>query len=203
MKRLNLLNQPWHQLKFLSVSPLAQLVAPGEGAELAAILTRVGVFRSWAPGPGNADRLPQARAYLAMPGRGPRSRFCDGTFRVLYAGRALATCVAEMAHHHGQALRDSGEPPGAARIFETLGITVSGAFVDVRAGHPALHRPGDFGPAQAFGAECRMAGEDGLAYRSVRQPGGECLAVLAGTSLRAVRLKGILALRWDGERLLP
>ena len=198
---MNLLNQPWHQLKFLSVSPLAQLAAPEEGLELASILARVGVFRAWAPGTGNADRLPQARTYLALPGRGPRSRFCAGTFRILYAGKALATCVAEMAHHHGRALRDSGEPPGAARIFEALALTVSGAFVDVRAGHPALHRPEDFTPAQAFGAKCKSGGEDGLAYRSVRHPGGDCLGVLTGACLRAVRLKGILALRWDGEKL--
>ena len=200
---MNLLNHPWHQLKFLSVSPLAQLAAPEEGLELAAILARVGVFRTWAPGPGNADRLPQARAYLAMPGRGPRSRFCDGTFRILYAGKALATCVAEMAHHHGQALRDSGEPPGAARIFEALALTVSGDFVDVRTGHAVLHRPAEFGPSQAFGAKCKMGGENGLAYRSVRHPGGECLGIFIGASLRAVRLKGILALRWDGAELQP
>ena len=46
------------------------------------------------------------RAYLAMPGRGPRSRFCDGSFRVVYAGGTPATCTAEVACHHGQALRD-------------------------------------------------------------------------------------------------
>jgi len=195
------LNHPWHQLKFLSVSPLAQLVPPAQSPELAGLLARVGVFRSWPPGPGNPDRLPQLRAYLRMPGRGPRSRFCDGSFRVVYAGKTLATCRAEVAHHHGQALRDSGEPPGAARIFEALLVKVGGAFADVREGHGDLHRPEDYGPAQAFGRKAKAAEEIGIVFRSLRWKTGECLAILDGGKVRSCALAGLAALRWDGERL--
>jgi hypothetical protein len=195
------LNHPWHQLKLLSVSPLAQLVPPADGPELAGLLARVGVFRPWPPGPGNADRLPHLRAYLRMPGRGPRSRFCDGSFRSVYAGKNLATCRAEIAFHHGMALRDSGEPPGTARIFEALAIRVGGDYVDVRKGHDDLHRPEEYGPPQAFGRLVKAAGEAGIVYRSVRRRTGECLAILDGQGVKACALRELVALRWDGERL--
>ena len=109
MNHAHLLNQTWHQLKFLPVSPLAQMFVPAERLQIATLLAKAGVFLSWPSGLRNPDRLPQLRAYLDMPGRGPVSRFCDGSFRAVYAGESRATCIAEIACHHGQALRDSGE----------------------------------------------------------------------------------------------
>ena len=201
MSTVHFLNHPWYQLKFLSVSPLAQLTAPAERTALDLLLERAGVFRPWPAGPGNGDRLPQLRAYLNVPGRGPRSRFCDGSFRMVYAGSSAATCQAEVAHHHAQALRDSGEPPGSARIFERLGLHAAGRFQDVRADHPELHRPDDTHPAQAFGAACKSAGDPGILYRSVRHKDGECLGILTATAIKSCVLRDLVALRWDGEQL--
>ncbi len=201
MNRVHFLSHPWHQLKFLSVSPLAQLVRSGDRPELAALLARAGVFQSWPTGVRASDRLPQLRAYLRMPGRGPVSRFSDGTFRAVYAGGSPETSVAEVAHHLGQALRDSGEPAGAARIFEALALRVGGAYPDVRKGRGELHRKDDYGPSQAFGAACRAEGEPGILFRSVRLKGGECLAIFRGESVTACGLREVVALRWDGNRL--
>jgi len=201
VNHVHFLSHPWHQLKFLSVSPLAQLVPPGDRPELAALLARAGVFQSWPSGARRADRLPQLRAYLQMPGRGPASRFCDGTFRAVYAGGTPETCVAEIAFHHGQALRESGEPAGAARIFEALALRVGGSFADVRKGRGELHRKDDYGPSQAFGASCRSEGEPGILFRSVRRKDGECLAIFQGASVKACGLKEVIALRWDGRKL--
>lgn len=201
MNHVDFLNHPWHQLKFLAISPLTQLVPGTDGIELAGLLARVGVFRPWPPGAGNPDRLPHLRGYLRMPGRGPQSRFCDGSFRAVYGGSTLATCRAEVAHHHGQALRDSGEPPGAVRIFEVLVMRVGGRFVDVRQGYPELHRPEQTGPAQAFGRRIKGAGETGIVYRSVRRPSGACIGIFDGARVRSCALAELAALRWDGERL--
>ena len=201
MNHVDFLNHPWHQLKFLSISPLAQMVPQADGTELAGLLARVGVFRPWPPGAGNPDRLPHLRACLRMPGRGPQNRFCDGSFRAVYGGSTLATCRAEVAHHHGQALRDSGEPPGAARIFEALVMRVGGRFVDVRQGHPELHRPDRVGPAQAFGRQIKGAGEAGIVYRSVRRPTGACIGIFDGARVRSCTLAELVALRWDGASL--
>lgn len=201
MKATRLLNQTWHQLRFLAVSPLAQLVPPEEGFALASLLARAGVFQPRAPGARNPDRLPQLRAYLNMPGRAPASRFCDGSFRVVHAGEVRATCVADVAFHHALALRDTGEPPGAARIFEALALRVGGVFMDVRRGHGGLHRPDAYGTAQAFGAERKVHGDPGILYRSVRRRGGECLALFDGHAVKSCALREVIALRWDGATL--
>jgi hypothetical protein len=197
----HLLNQVWHQLRFLPISPLAQLVPPGDAPVLDGLLARAGVYRERTPALQDMDRLPQLRGYLALPGRGPASRFCDGTFRALYAGEGLPTCVAEMAYHHGRALADTREPAGAIRVFEGLALKVAGPFRDLRKGHADLHRPEDYGPAQAFGRDLKAQGEAGAVYRAVRRKGGECLALLLAAPVKACTLKQVLALRWDGERL--
>jgi len=195
------LHQSWHQLRFLPVSPVAQLELPAEAGVVDGLLARAGVFRPQAPKLREMDRLPQLRAYLASPGRGPVSRCCDGSFRVLYAGEALATCLAEIAFHHGRALADSSEPPGAIRVFEALALKVTGRFRDVRKGHGALHRPGDCAPAQALGRELKAAGEPGLAFRSVRRPGGACLGLFLASPVTACTLKQMVPLQWDGRTL--
>jgi hypothetical protein len=198
--RIHFLNCAWRQLRFLPASPLAQLLPPGDGEVLDGLLARAGIFR---PGPPRRkmDRLPQLKGYLALPGTGPASRFSDGSFRALYAGESLATCVAEMAFHHGRALADSGEPAGAIRVFEGLEVRVAGDFLDVRKGHSGLHRPGDYGPSQAFGRDARSKGEPGLVYRSVRRRTGHCLTIFAAEGVRTCTLKDLVPLTWDGIRL--
>jgi hypothetical protein len=120
---------------------------------------------------------------------------------MLYAGESLATCVAELAFHHGRALADSAEPAGAIRVFEALALKVTGRFADVRKGHGDLHRPGDYEPAQAYGRALKTAGEAGVVYRSVRRKGGDCLGLLLAGPVRACVLKQMVALQWDGKRL--
>ena len=193
--------QVWHQLRFLPISPLAQLVAAGEAPVLDGILARAGVYRERTPALQDMDRLPQLRAYLALPGRGPVSRFCDGSFRAVYAGEGLPTCVAEMIHHHGRALAETREPAGAIRVFEGLALQVAGPFRDIRKGHADLHRPEDYAPAQAFGRALKAKGGAGAVYRAVRRKGGECLALLLAAPVKACTLKQVVALRWDGQRL--
>jgi hypothetical protein len=195
------LHQVWHQLRFLPISPLAQLVPAGEAPVLDGLLARAGVYRERSPALQDLDRLPQLRAYLALPGRGPVSRLCDGSFRALCAGESLPTCVAEMAHHHGRALAETREPAGAIRVFEGLALKVAGPIRELRKGHADLHRPEDCAPAQAFGRKLKAEGEAGAVYRAMRRKGGECLALLQSTPVKTCTLRQVVALRWDGQRL--
>lgn len=196
---VHFLNHGWRQLRFLPASPLAQLMTAPEMETLDGLLAAAGVFR---PLPARKlDRLSQLKAYLNLPGPGPTSRFCDGSFRALYAGESLATCAAEVAHHHGRALADSGEPAGAIRVFEGLALGIAGRFVDVRKGHRDLHRPEDYRAAQRFGRTLRSQGDSGAVYRSVRRKGGECLLLLAGATVKSCSLKDLVALTWDGRQL--
>ncbi|MET0118145.1 MAG: RES family NAD+ phosphorylase [Sedimenticola sp.] len=50
---------------------------------------------------------------------------------------------------------------------------------DIRDGiYEYLHDPDDWSPSQAFGSDMKARGSWGLVYRSVRHPGGECIAAL-------------------------
>ena len=198
---VHFLHMSWHNLRFLPISPLAQLAPEADGEVLDGLLERAGVFRPTAPRLRDLDRLPQLRAYLGQPGGGPVSRFGDGSVRALYAGESLATCVAEMAFHHGRALAEGHEPAGAIRVFEALVLKVTGRFRDLRAGYKVLHRPGDYAPAQALGRTVKAAGEPGLAYRAVRHRGGACLALFLAAPVKVCTLKQMVALQWDGHRL--
>jgi len=197
----HLLQQSWRQLRFLPTSPLAGLVPVADASVLDGLLARASVYRPQPPALRDLDRLPQLKVYLGLPGRGPASRFSDGSFRAIYGGETLDTCVAEMAFHHSRTLAETSEPAGAIRVFEALALKVSGAFPDVRKGHRDLRLAGEYRHAQAFGRGLRSAGEPGTVFRSVRRQGGECLALFLAAPVKACTLKQMVALQWDGERL--
>lgn len=128
------------------------------------------------------------------------SRFSDGSYGIFYAGLDLETCLAEIIFHQTQALMRSSAP--AMRIhFRALRAKVSGSFVDIRKGHPKLHHMTFYADSQTFGVRAWRAGADGIAYRSVRRPGGECLAVFRKTCVPACHRAGLVALEWDGFTL--
>jgi hypothetical protein len=80
-------------------------------------------------------------------------------------------------------------------------LKVTGRFRDFRAGNKALHRPGDYAPAQALGRTVKAAGEPGLTCRAVRRKGGAGLARFLAAPVKVCSLKQMVALQWDGHRL--
>lgn len=143
--------------------------------------------------PGWADRPFEAPNPLG-------SRFSDGSYGVFYAGFDLDTCLAEVVFHQTRYLVESSTP--ALRLhFRALRAKASGRFLDVRKGHSALHHPASYAETQPFGVRAWKAGADGLAYRSVRRPGGECLAVFRRACILACQRAGLVALEWDGKTL--
>jgi hypothetical protein len=72
---------------------------------------------------------------------------------------------------------------------------------DVRAGRRAyakLHDPDDYSASQALASEFIRAGSNGVAYRSVRHAGGECLACFRPRLVRNVRLGAHFEYRFEG-----
>lgn len=130
---------------------------------------------------------------------GGASRFTDGSYGVYYAALSLEVAIAETIYHRERFLAATDEKPCqitmrcyTSRLVEPLH--------DVR-GHDALHDPDDYVPSQRFAAQARRQQAWGLFYRSVRKPGGECVAVLRPRALRNVRQGGHYAYLWDGEQI--
>ena len=65
---------------------------------------------------------------------------------------------------------------------------------------PAVHDPQDYGAARALGARLRGRGSAGVAYRSVRHPGGECVGLFSPRGASACVHAAYLLYAWDGAR---
>lgn len=108
---------------------------------------------------------------------GAASRFTDGSFGVYYGAKDLATAIAETVYHREVFLMDADEPDIEITMRQYIN-KVALPMEDVRGeGFEFLHDSDDYSDSQAFAADRRERGSHGLVYRSVRDPGGECVAV--------------------------
>ncbi len=164
---------------------------------------------------GTLDLVPPQRrvagpgaSFLMAPfthaSRDRPSRFSDGLYGVLYAGRQFETALAETIHHHERFMAATAQAPGWASQFRELVLDIAGRLHDLRGGQPEFApclAPDDYGAAQRLGAGLRAAGSDGLVYPSVRDPGGECAALFYPDLARNVVQGRHLDYHWDGRRV--
>src|SRR5262249_23209488 len=71
-------------------------------------------------------------------------------------------------------------------------------FEDVR-GIRKLHDPLSYAAPQEFARDLMMRGVNGLFYRSVRRPGGECIACFRTALVLNVRIGAHFEYRWQGR----
>ena len=133
------------------------------------------------------------------------SRFSDGSFGVYYAGWTLETAIAETRFHRERFLAATREPPLEIDL-RAYASDLTAALHDLRglrAACPGLYDPDParYGAGQHLAARLRGAGSDGLVYQSVRDPGGECVAILRPRVLAPVRQGPHLCYVWDGARV--
>jgi hypothetical protein len=149
-------------------------------------------------GPGTS---PIMAAFTHLPPYG--SRFTDGSFGVFYAGRTLDTAIAETKHHREAFLRATGEP----RIeldMRVYAVDLDAMLHDVRGMKdtmPEIYDPDSYAASQSLAIEIRNSGSSGLAYDSVRNPGGECVAIFRPRVLANCRQERHLTYVWDGSSI--
>jgi hypothetical protein len=147
-----------------------------------------------------AGSTPVMAAFCHLNPQG--SRFSDGTWGVYYAAARLETAVAEVAYHHGRFLAATQED--AIDIdMRTYVAAVAKPLHDVRRPRwTSVHDPDDYTPSQALARQLRGKASWGLVYRSVRDPGGECIAALRPRTITLpVRQAAHITLRWNGQRI--
>ena len=133
---------------------------------------------------------------------GVESRFSDGSFGVYYASKSLNTAIEETKFHRARFLAYTREDPGEIDMRVYVG-EVAKRLHDVRgAEYGHLHNRDDWRPSQAFGLEMRAERSWGLVYRSVRDPGGECIAALRPPAVTIPRQGPHLAYVWNGTRIV-
>ncbi|WP_332716857.1 RES family NAD+ phosphorylase [Pelagibacterium mangrovi] len=160
---------------------------------------------------GRLDLIPPARrvggpgaSFLMAPfvhvSTDRPGRFTDGTYGVYSAGDREEVAIREVAYHHGRAMAASNETPGWTSQFRILVNPLDLALHDVRE-REDCHRPDDYAPSQALGRQLRGEGSNGVVYRSVRCPGGECVGIF-WPDLMAAPIQGDhFDFHWDGARV--
>ncbi|MEO1169976.1 MAG: RES family NAD+ phosphorylase [Pseudomonadota bacterium] len=132
------------------------------------------------------------------------TRFSDGSFGVLYAGRHFETALLETIHHHSRFMARTDEAPGWTSQFREVLLDIDGRLHDLRAGgeeYEEVLGPDDYVASQALGAALRSSGSDGIAYPSVRHGDGECAGLFYPDLAANPRQGRHLDYHWDGERV--
>jgi hypothetical protein len=129
------------------------------------------------------------------------SRFSSEQRGAWYAARTVDTALRESIYHRTQELREVGafETRVEMRVYLA---DFSARFHDIRKPRrawDALYNPDDYQASQQFGTALLDAGANGVAYRSVRDPEGECLACFRPALVRNVRPGGHYEFRWQGN----
>lgn len=162
---------------------------------------------------GALDRVPPERrvggpgaSYLMAPfthvGPDRPSRFSDGRYGVLYAGRRFETALAETMHHHARFMAATAEPPGWSSQFREILLDVAGELHDLRPFPDAPElSPESYAASQALGRALREGGAEGIVYPSVRAEGAECVALFHPDLASSATQGRHLDYHWNGARV--
>jgi hypothetical protein len=114
-----------------------------------------------------------------------------------YAGLDLDTAHAEIVYHRSVELAEVGifEMRLQMRLYQA---DFRCPFEDIRHGHDDLHDPHSYVASQAFARQLLESGSFGVLYRSVRHPGGECIACFRPKAVDNVRAAAYFEYRWEG-----
>lgn len=164
---------------------------------------------------GNLDLVPVNRrvggigaSYLMAPfthvSKDRPSRFTDGSYGVLYAGKVFETALFETIYHHARFMARTAETPGWTSQFREIVLSVHADLHDLRGAwepqHPALDLD-SYAASQDLAKALKAGGADGLVYPSVRHTGGECVALFYPDCASEPVQGRHLDYHWDGERV--
>lgn len=133
------------------------------------------------------------------------SRFTDGSYGVYYAAHSIDTAIVETAFHRARFLAATAE--AAMEIdMRSYAADISAQFHDIRGGarrYAALCAPdiAAYGAAQDFARELRSQGSNGIVYNSVRDAGGECVAVFKPRVIAPVVQGPHYCYVWNGKTI--
>ncbi len=130
-------------------------------------------------------------------------RFNDRERGAWYASHTIDTALAESAYRRTQELKEVGSLDTRVEMRVYL-ADFSAKFHDIRSSRrtgswSALYDASDYSASQQTARQLLDAGSNGVVYRSVRDPAGECLACFRPRLVRNVRAGGHYEFRWEGD----
>lgn len=132
-----------------------------------------------------------------------QGRFHDGSFGAYYAANRFETAVAETTYHRARTYTDTDERPGWFSQFRELVGSIDARVHDIRRDEEFAEclDPDRYAASQALARELRADGSNGIAYPSVRDPDGQCVATLWPDVVSIPKQGRALAYHFDGERI--
>ncbi|HEV3154431.1 MAG TPA: RES family NAD+ phosphorylase [Candidatus Baltobacteraceae bacterium] len=127
------------------------------------------------------------------------SRFSDGTYGVYYAAHEEETAIAETAYHRLRFITHAGFQSEIVHM-RVYSARILGDFDDVRTKtrRSRLYDTNDYSFSQRYARKLFERNRvDGIAFRSVRRPEGECLAVFRPRCVTNVRVERHLQYRFE------
>jgi RES domain-containing protein len=117
-----------------------------------------------------------------------------------YAARTVETALTESIFRRSREVGEVGGYETRMQLRVYL-ADFSARFHDIRTlrGAATLYDADDYSASQRLGRSLLDAGSNGIVYRSVRQPGGECLACFRPRLVNNVRVGGHYEFRWEGR----
>lgn len=132
------------------------------------------------------------------------SRFSDGSYGVYYAAHDDLTAIAESRYWTETFLRATNEPSIDVdkRLYTAR---IRGSFDDLRerSMRSAVYSKDDYSRSQAYARDLYERNKvDGITYRSVRRPEGECVCAFRPRTISGARMAAYLQFRWDGTSIV-
>lgn len=131
------------------------------------------------------------------------SRFSDGSFGVYYAAKKVETALKEKAYHSEKFFSYTNEVAGLITVRVYQSKKIRHMLNDVRgSSYTHLHHGDNYSASQGLGFELKNAKEYGIIYNSVRDPGGECIAILRPCAIPLpVNQTQHFNYIWNGKRI--
>lgn len=129
------------------------------------------------------------------------SRFSDGSHGVFYAARSRDTAIAETRYHHARFLAATAQGPMhlPMRLYH---VAIDARLHDLRTPADAwieCHDADRYAASRALARRLVGAGSAGVAYRSVRHDGGQCVGLFSPQGARNCLHAAYLLYAWDGQ----
>jgi len=131
------------------------------------------------------------------------SRFTDGSYGVFYAANNIETAIEETKYHRIRFMSATNEKPQDLdqRVYV---VDLAADLHDLRGLkdiHPLVYHPQNYSAGQHLAIELKKSGSYGIAYDSVRQKDGECVAIFRPSVLSNCRQERHLTYVWDGTTI--
>jgi len=132
--------------------------------------------------------------------RSKGARFSDWTRGAWYCARTLKTSHAESIFHRCEELKEIGGWFDTAVQMADYRADFRADFHDLSGrGFSACLHPDDYRASQQLARELLARGSKGIAYPSVRDRGGECLACFRPRLVANLKMAAVYEYRWSGS----